>query len=60
MKRIFILTIFLLTASSIFAQEKCRELFITEIVFGQNGSYSVEVFNSTEQTIQLSDYQLVL
>ena len=60
MKRIYILTILLLTANSIFAQEKCRELFITEIVFGQNGSYSVEVFNSTEQTVQLSDYEIQL
>jgi len=59
MKNLLLKTL-LLTASTIFAQNQCRELFITEIVFGENGSYSVEVFNPSELTIQLSDYKIQL
>ena len=49
--------------------QDCQELFLSEIIFGQNGStagesnslnHSVEIFNPTEQVFILDEYQIVL
>jgi len=60
MKKISTLLMLLFTTLTFFAQNECKELFITEIVFGQDGSYSIEVFNPSDQPIDLSNYKLQL
>lgn len=60
MKKISTLLMLLFATLTFFAQNECKELFITEIVFGQDGSYSIEVFNPSDQPIDLSNYKLQL
>jgi hypothetical protein len=58
MKKSLLIIVSLLFGASIFAQE-CSELFISEYVEGSGTNKAIELFNPTNEPIDMSDYQLV-
>ena len=57
----FIVVLFL-TSTALFGQRRCSDLIISEIVFADDGSfnYSVEIFNPTDNAVNLSAYKIEL
>ncbi len=60
-----ILVLFIFLGSNFFSQDKCKELFVTEVLFEQQNNYgnynqSIELFNPTEIDINLSTYKIEL
>ena len=57
MKKIYLLTLSALSIFTMNAQD-CSELFISEYVEGWSNNKAIEIFNPTNQTIDLSNYAL--
>jgi len=57
MKRILLLFVALTTIA--FVQAQCTDLFISEYIEGTGNNKCVELYNPTDQTIDLSAYRLV-
>jgi hypothetical protein len=53
------LLIALFTATTIFAQSQCTEVFISEVVEGWSNNKAVEIYNPTNQTKSLNGYGIV-
>ncbi len=54
-----ILTLFIAFASaSLFAQIPCSKLFISEYIEGTNNNKAIEIYNPTQQTINLTGYKI--
>ncbi|MCB0663878.1 MAG: lamin tail domain-containing protein [Saprospiraceae bacterium] len=57
MKRIFTFFVFVLATSALFSQD-CGELFISEYIEGYGNNRALELYNPTDQTIDLSQYSV--
>lgn len=57
MRKFLLLILFISAVSAILAQP-CSELFISEYVEGSNNNKALEIYNPTNQDVDLSDYQL--
>ncbi len=58
MKKSLLFT-FLVALSAIVFAQPCSKLFISEYVEGSGNNKAIEIYNPTDQPIDLSDYQLV-
>ena len=54
--------VLLLTSTILYGDRRCSDLIISEIIFADDGSsnYSVEIFNPTDNAINLSAYKIEL
>lgn len=59
MKNLLLAAIFALTTATAFAQP-CSNLFISEYVEGSSFNKAVEIYNPTSNTVDLSNYRLIL
>lgn len=51
-----LLSLFIFTAATLFAQNTCNELFISEYVEGWSNNKALEIYNPTNNPINLSGY----
>ena len=58
MKKLLLLTFAIILSITVFAQD-CSDLFISEYVEGTGNNKAIELYNPTNDPIDLSDYQLV-
>lgn len=58
MKKALSISFFAILTLAIYAQP-CSDLFISEYVEGSYNNKAIEIYNPTNQPVNLSDYQLV-
>ena len=57
MKKTLLLILSIIITGFLFAQD-CEDLFFSEYVEGSNTNKSLEIYNPTDATISLDDYQM--